>query len=399
MKTITKGFIAGLKPKKKRYDQYEDCLHTWVTPTGRVGFAFLTHRDGKRIRYPIATFPDNKLDEYQREEVQRRYADLYVQHTNSVPTEVIEKRQLANTNKLVKNLFDAYIEEHLPTLRKATREQHTRVLNNTLKDMHSIRLADLSKRHLLDARRALNGKPGMQRGAMDVLRGCLNWGEKHEWIAESPWRNMPATKSNKRTRVLKPDEIKAVWDYLNPMLRFILLTAQRSDEVMDLEWADLEIGAMPVQEHNEPMRYPTVRWTQPDNKTGVPHVLSLPPLVVAQLPHWIDAQGNPVIGGNGAVFKSQRTLKKYSGTRAIRYMLERGLERMEVPPAHFTVHDLRRTALTNIARLMQSGEAAERVANHSLGDVASRYNLYEFEDLKAQALTRWSVYVGELVYA
>ena len=47
---------------------------------------------------------------------------------------------------------------------------------------------------------------------------------------------------------------------------------------------------------------------------------------------------------------------------------------------------------------MQSGEAAERVANHALGDVASRYNLYSFEDLKAEALMKWSRYVGQLVW-
>ena len=50
----------------------------------------------------------------------------------------------------------------------------------------------------------------------------------------------------------------------------------------------------------------------------------------------------------------------------------------------------------NIARLMQSGEAAERVANHALGDVVSRYNLYSFEDLKGRALMRWSGYVKHL---
>jgi hypothetical protein len=43
---------------------------------------------------------------------------------------------------------------------------------------------------------------------------------------------------------------------------------------------------------------------------------------------------------------------------------------------------------------MQSGEASERVANHALGDVASRYNLYSFEELKADALMKWSAEVA-----
>jgi len=197
---------------------------------------------------------------------------------------------------------------------------------------------------------------------------------------------MPVTRSKKRTRVLKAGEIKTLWPNLNPMLRFILLSGQRVSEVIDMEWKDLEIGDIPEQEYNAPTRYPAVRWTQPDNKTGVPHVLPLPPLAVAQLPHYLD-NGTPVFGGQGAVFKSKQTLKKYSSPRSVRFMLPKGMI------DHFTVHDLRRTALTNVARLMQSAEAAERVANHALGGVASRYNLYSFEEVKGEALAKWSQYI------
>jgi len=386
LKTITKGYIAGLKAKKSRYDLYDDCLHTWVTPKGRIGFAFATTVNGERVRYPIATFPDNRLDDFQREEVQRRYADLYIEHTNSIPTEVIQHRQLQHSNKLVGNLFESFIQHHVSTLNASTRKVYIQRLRSTLKDMHSIRLSDLGKRHLLDAHNGLSDTPGQQSTAMAVLRNCLNWAEQNDWIAETPWRNMPTAKKGKRNRVLKQDEILEVWECLNPMLRFILLTGQRVGEVVALQWEDLEIGTG--------KGYPPVRWTQPDNKTGVPHVLPLPAFAVEQLPHWIDGGGTPVVGGNGAVFKSNLTLKGYAGSDAIGRILRTAVKDISVP--HFTVHDLRRTALTNIARLMESAEAAERVANHTLGDVASRYNLYSFEKLKGTALFRWSAYVKHL---
>jgi integrase len=401
MKTITKGFIAGLKPKAKRYDLYEDCLQTWVTPTGRVGFAFKTYRSGIQVRVPIGTFPSNKIDDYQRGEVQRRYADHYIEHTNSIPTAVIQQRQLSNRGKLVGNLFNAFIDEHLPTLRPETQSGNKRLLNNTLRPLHSIPLEDFGKHHILEVRRSLNARSGMQTTAMGVLRSCLNWGVQNEYLSESPFKNMPKAVTNKRTRVLKPQEIVALWKHLPPMLRFVLLTGQRVGEVVAMKWGDFEIGPTPEQSvHDYQLRYPTVRWTQPDNKTGAPHVLGLPQFAIAQLPHEVDKFGNPVLRSDhtltskpkDAVYVSQTTHKAFSDTRAVRYMFAKPLERSGIE--HCTVHDFRRTALTNIARVMQSGEAAERVANHALGDVASRYNLYSFESLKADALMKWSAEVA-----
>ena len=289
MKTITKGFIAGLRPKKKRYDLYDDCLHTWVTPTGRVGFAFQTHRGGQGVRVPIATFPNNKLDDHQRGDVQRKYQELY-----------ISMEVGSNSTDTVGDLFQAYLTEHCPTLRSGKAYQG--VLNNTFKEIHGVRLRDLKKRHLLDMHKSLSDRQGLQTSAMRVLRGVLNWGVQHEWLDASPWQDMPKYKSRKRQRVLKDSEIEALWPHLNPILRFILLSGQRIGEVIAMRWVDLEIGAVPVREHNEPTRYPEIKWVQPDNKTGVAHALPLPPLVVSQLPHGFDGI-DPVFGGKGVVFK------------------------------------------------------------------------------------------------
>jgi integrase len=230
----------------------------------------------------------------------------------------------------------------------------------------------------------------MQKAVMSVLRSCLNWGVQHEYLEESPYKNMPRATTSKRDRVLTPSEITKLWSHLKPILKFTLLTGQRVGEVVAMKWQDLEVGEEPEQEHNEPQRFPSVRWTQPDNKTGVPHVLGLPQLAVAQL----DLESNN--NTKGHVYTSSTTHVGFSSIRAVGFMFHNALSKSGVE--HCTVHDLRRTALTNIARLMQSGEAAERVANHALGDVASRYNLYSFEDLKAEALMKWSGYVEQLVW-
>ena len=191
--------------------------------------------NGERVRYPIGTFPDNRMDEYQGGEVQRRYADLYIEHTNSIPTEVIQQRQLQHSNKLVINMFEAFIEEHCPTLRHSSADRYARTLRNAFKEMHSIRLSELSKRDLLEARKRMLDRPGMLVSSMSILRSVLNWAERHEWIAETPWQNMPTSKKPKRDRVLTSEEVLAVWEHMNPILRFLMLTGQRVGEVVALE--------------------------------------------------------------------------------------------------------------------------------------------------------------------
>jgi hypothetical protein len=237
-----------------------------VTPTGRVGFAFNTKRNGIRVRLPIATSPSNKIDDHQRGKVQSRYANLYIEHTSNIPTEIIQQYQLSNSGKLVRNLFDAYIEEHLPILRPTTRYYNQRVLDGTLESLHNLPLASLSKQHLLEVRKSLSDRPAQQRNAMSVLRACLNWGVQHEFIEESSYKNMPKNSNTKRQRVLTPVEITKLWLHLKPIHKFLLLCGQRVGEVVAMQWSDLEVGEEPEQEHNEPERYPSVRWIQPDNK-------------------------------------------------------------------------------------------------------------------------------------
>ena len=65
--------------------------------------------------------------------------------------------------------------------------------------------------------------------------------------------------------------------------------------------------------------------------------------------------------------------------------------------ADLRLHDARRTCLTNIARLTGDVLLPDRIANHGLPGVVSRYNLHDFKDEKAEGLKVWSDYLEELV--
>jgi integrase len=70
------------------------------------------------------------------------------------------------------------------------------------------------------------------------------------------------------------------------------------------------------------------------------------------------------------------------------------------PIAPFVVHDLRRTATTNLARLGIALPTVEKLLNHvsgSFGGVAGIYNRHDFLDEKKAALEVWAQHLLGIV--
>ena len=55
----------------------------------------------------------------------------------------------------------------------------------------------------------------------------------------------------------------------------------------------------------------------------------------------------------------------------------------------FTPHDLRRTGVTNLARLKIPKEWRERIVNHLPEVLDAIYNLYEYDAEKEEAKKKW----------
>jgi integrase len=55
----------------------------------------------------------------------------------------------------------------------------------------------------------------------------------------------------------------------------------------------------------------------------------------------------------------------------------------------FTPHDLRRTAVTHLARLKVPLEWRERIVNHLPKELDATYNLYEYDEEKETSMKRW----------
>src|SRR5690349_15946426 len=148
----------------------------------------------------------------------------------------------------------------------------------------------------------------------------------------------------------------------------MLLTAQRESEVAGMRWSEID-GAI---------------WTIPGSraKNGKPHIVHLSELAVEMI------EAMPRITGQDLLF-SGTGARPVSGFSAAKARLDQRMlnalyedyEAAELLP--WTLHDLRRTATTGMARLGIAPHVADKVLNHTAGTirgVAAVYNRYEYLD-------------------
>ncbi|WP_024520973.1 site-specific integrase [Bradyrhizobium sp. Tv2a-2] len=191
-------------------------------------------------------------------------------------------------------------------------------------------------------------------------------------------------KERARTRVLSDDEIRIVWPFLSKagafgaLLKILLLTAQRRDEVAKMAFK--EIGANSI-------------WTTPAEryKTKRPNHVPLSTAACAV----IEAQ--PKINGCDYVFPS-RSKTAFSGfgkskarlDKAVLFdMQKRATKGTKVEPLpNWTLHDLRRTAKTLMARAGVRPDISERVLGHVIAGVEGTYDRHSYSDEKRDALEK-----------
>ena len=175
-----------------------------------------------------------------------------------------------------------------------------------------------------------------------------------------------------RERVLTDEEIRKLWhaDAAHvPLLRFLLLTAQRIGEAQLAEWSHVE-GA---------------RWNIPaaHSKNGRAHWVSLSSQALEVLKGQ-PADASPIFGG-----------VTNTGVQA---WVRRWCEREQIVPA-FTPHDLRRTAATRMNDLGIAPHVVEKILNHSLQGVMAVYNKAEYADERTAAMQTWGDALERIVRA
>jgi integrase len=222
------------------------------------------------------------------------------------------------------------------------------------------------------------GTPSAANHALAAIRKFLNWCVERGVVESNPCGRLsrPAP-VNTRDRVLSDDEVAAVWTAaqelstpFSQIVRLLLLTAQRRGEVVGMRWREID-----WKEHT---------WTIPPSRTKNKRTQTLPLSALAiellrSVPKLHDqfvfpARGNETATPSG-FSKTKRRLDDLSGVTS------------------WTLHDLRRTTATHMARDGTAPHVIERILNHStgvLGGVAGIYNRFEYLPEMRLALDQWA---------
>ena len=266
----------------------------------------------------------------------------------------------------VSDLVASYVENHVTGLRSAS-DIERRLYRNIVPIIGNVKLSELHRR---DATRVIDAKrsaPAEAKWSFNLLRAMLRWAVARGDLDHNPIEGMrEPSGSNPRERTLSDDEIRTLWNVLpkalarspecQRIIKLCLVTGQRVGEVAGMTKGELDLK-------QRVWRLPGAR-----TKNAHPHNVPLSSLALE------------LIGKTGL-----------PGVEVAR-IINRAQDRFGI--AQWTAHDLRRTALTGMAKLGVAPIVLGHIANHrtttKAGMTLSVYVQHAYEKEKREALDLWA---------
>ena len=223
--------------------------------------------------------------------------------------------------------------------------------------------------------------PSQQNHAHNIFKAFLNWCVSREYLERSPMEKAKLPhKTTSRDRTLSDEEIRTILlatsenTQLNNLVHFLVFSAQRRTQVSLTQHSFIE-------DKNEVPYIASVTWPKHVMKSGQPHTLALTPHLLAILRR---GKTTPYCFGP----------TPYQAWSHGKEELDR---RVNLP--HWTFHDLRRTARTNMARLGIPENIAERILAHAPPKLNNVYNRYHYLHAKQEALLKLEEHYKSLLGA
>jgi integrase len=315
----------------------------------------------------------------------------------------------------IANVVGLFIRRHLEAKRRAPRyieETRRNFRNHVLprwgeRDIKSIARRDVTE--LLDAvmdsgtkvkgkdgsRRTVPGGPIAANRVLAAIRALFNFALRRGIIESTPVAQVEQPgQETRRERTLSANEMRAIWTAaegfgypFGAFFQLALITGQRRDEVARMRWVDLDLNA--------------ATWTVPAEatKAGRTQVVPLAPLAIEllkALPRKADTTGKTT-KPSAYVFTTSGDAP-VSGFSKAKPRLDHAISKARNGDAltPWTIHDLRRTAATEMARLGVSRLVISKVLNHADRTVTGIYDRHAYVPEKRHALEIWAEYLSGL---
>jgi integrase len=322
----------------------------------------------------------------------KRLLGLVADGKDPADAKVKASLQAADT---LRKITDQYLKVAKRNQRPRTHSEVARYLLKAWKPLHPLSVFKINRRHIASRIADIATEQGAVSAARarTALSTMFNWAIREGLdIPANPvvGTNRPEQPKS-RDRVLSDEELTEIWhacgdDDYGRIVRLLILTAQRRDEVGGMQWPELNTM-------DEQWILPSVR-----TKNHREHVLPLVPSALSLLPAR-RADRDYVFGGGprreGDRHRGFSGWSKSKGALDARIVAARKKKDAEVKPlAPWTVHDLRRTAATVMAdQLGVLPHIVEAILNHVSGHragVAGVYNRARYQAEMRDALKRWA---------
>lgn len=268
-------------------------------------------------------------------------------------------------------------------LRERSLVETRRYLTTHWRPLHGLTLAKVVRANVA-ARLAQiatdNGETAAAR-ARAALSAFFTWATREGLAEANPVvATNTAIEYKERDRVLTDAELRAVWNALpdnqfGAIVKLLALTGQRRDEIAALRWAEIDLERRLIALPGE------------RTKNGLPHDVPLSAAAIAIL------QAQPVRADRALVFgEGQGGYQGWSKSKAALDTVAK--------IAPWRLHDLRRTAATNMGELGALPHVIEAALNHKSGHkrgVAGTYNKAIYATEKREALDKLAKHVLEAV--
>jgi integrase len=380
---LTDKFCQTVKAPEKRDDYYDSKISGLVfrvTPHGVKTFTLLyTPPGGGRGRLNLGHYPHLPL---------ARARTLALEHL-SLLEEGNDPRHGGGGARTVATLAADYVRKRIHTLR-TVKAVERRLLKNVVPIIGGMPIEQVHRRDInrvLDA--VLDRDATIEaRRVFEDTRAMFRWAVERGDLDHSPTDGMrPPAVSKARERVLSDTELHTLWGILpkalprsknvQHIIKLCLLTGQRVGEVagMRRDELDLEAGI----------------WTIPSSRSKNKRAHTVPLSAAAMKVITSVLDGDYLFPGEHGV----GALPVYTAGCAIR----RAQGRFGI--AQWTAHDLRRTAVTNMAKLGVSPIVLGHVINHvsvtKAGVTLSVYSQYDYAKEKREALDLWAAHLEAIV--
>jgi integrase len=383
---FTKNAIAtlALLPGQSDHTAWDDDLPNFgirLRPGGSKTWTIFYRIGTKQRRESLGDCRKLELDAA-RKIAKQRFAQVEL---GVDPRAVKDKaRADATASKLtLAVVVESYLDFKEPLLRAASHEAARRyfsihwkpLLDRSIETIRRLdvaaRLQEITKQHgRVSASRA--------RANLSALLGwCMREGLLENNVVVGT--NNPAQGLPSRERVLDAHEIRRIWHACGDndfglIVKLLLLSAQRRNEIADARWSEVDFD-------KATLTLPAAR-----TKNGRAHTVPLAPTA-------LDIFNE--VRQRGA--EGDRVFATLSWTNA-KAKLDHKIAAEGGPLAHWTLHDLRRSAATHMAELGTAPHVVEAALNHvGHKGVAHIYNKASYAREKAAAMSVWAEHLGAIV--